>query len=206
MTGQLNVLVLESDAGAADVAETSLVEAGHQVVRCHEPGHALFPCNALAEGRACPLDGTPVDVTLDVRLHARTHPTAGEDGAVCALRQHVPLVVAGPDVLNPFDRFATEVIGRDDDIVASVERAARSPLSQHTEAAARAMREVLDARGLSVAPVVAVYRRRGGLVVEVAGGLALDRGTKDMAAVRMLAAVRALDQHAKGVDVAFIET
>jgi len=201
---KLNVLVLESDTGAADVAQTSLVEAGHSVVRCHESNHAAFPCNGLSDGGGCPLEGTPVDVALDVRLHARTHPTATEDGAVCALRQHVPLVVAGPDVLNPFDGFATENIDRDDDIVATVERAARSPLRRHTEAAARAMREVLDARELSVAPRVAVYRRQGSLIVEVAGGESLDRGTKDMAAVRMHAAVRGLDSHAKGIDVAFV--
>jgi hypothetical protein len=202
---KLNVLVLESDGGAADMAATTLVDAGHHVVRCHEGGHAAFPCNALTEGRSCPLEDTAVDVALDVRLHARTHPTATEDGAVCAVRQHVPLVVAGPDVLNPFEEFATENIGRDGDIVATIERVARSPLPQHTDAAARAMREVLDTRGLSIAPRVAVYRRHGSLVVEVAGGGLLDRATKDMAAVRMLAAVRALDSHAKGVDVAFVD-
>jgi hypothetical protein len=76
---------------------------------------------------------------------------------------------------------------------------------QHSDAAARALRDVLDARGLSVALRVAVYRRHGALLVEVAGGLALDRGTKDMAAVRMLAAVRAVDAHAKGVDVVFVD-
>jgi hypothetical protein len=200
---KLNVLVLESDAGAADVAETSLVDAGHSIVRRHQPNHTAFPCNGLAEG-GCPLEGTPVDVALDVRLHARTHPTPTEDGTVCALRQHVPLVVAGPDVLNPFDGFASEMVGRDEDVVATVERAARSPLPKHSDAAARSLRAVLDARGLSVAPRVAVYRRRGSLLVEVTGGESLDRGTKDMAAVRMLAAVRALDAHAKGVDVAFV--
>lgn len=202
---KLNVLVLESDTGAADIAQTTLVDAGHSVVRCHEPNHPSFPCNGLTDGGSCPLEGTPVDVALDVRLHARTHPTATEDGAVCALRQHVPLVVAGPDVLSPFEAFATETVARDDDIVRSVERAARAPLSRHTDAAARAMREVLDARGLTVAPRIAVYRRNGALLVEVAGGGSLDRATKDMAAVRMHAAVRALDSHAKGVDVAFVE-
>ena len=32
------------------------MRAGHQVLRCHEPGESPFPCNALIAGRQCPLD------------------------------------------------------------------------------------------------------------------------------------------------------
>jgi hypothetical protein len=204
MTGQLNVLVLESDHGAADVAETDLVEAGHRIVRCHEPGHAAFPCNALVAGHACPLEGVPVDVALDVRLHARTHPTPTEDGAVCAIRQHVPLVVAGPDVLNPFEAYATATVARDDDIVDAVERAARAPLPPQTEAAARAVRAVLDTRAVHANPIVVVKRQAGALVVDVTGASSLDRETKDVTAVRIVAAIREVDRAARGIDVRFL--
>lgn len=204
MSEQLNVLVLESDHGAADVARRDLEEAGHNVLRCHEPGHAAFPCNAL-NGEGCPLESTPVDVTLDVRLHARTQPTPLEDGVRCAIQQHVPLVVAGPNVLDPFAEFATVSVAREDDLVGAVERAARAPLAEHSEAAARAVREVLDRRELRTVARIEVHRRHGSLLVDISGLSGLDQATKDVAAVRIVAALRALDSHARGIDVRYVE-
>jgi hypothetical protein len=139
-----------------------------------------------------------------VRLHARTQPTPTEDGIACAIRHHVPLVVAGPDVLNPFEEFATATIGRDDDIVGSVEHAARAPLPKHTDAAARAIRAVLDSRGLRTTPIVSVRRAYGALVVDVSGASELDRETKDVAAVRIVAAIREIDRASRGIDVRFV--
>ena len=49
-------------------------------------------------------------------------PTPFEDGVSCALRHHVPLVVAGTTALNPFDDWTTVTAG-DDDIVEACERA-----------------------------------------------------------------------------------
>src|SRR5437660_5032568 len=112
MTANLHVLVLESDQGAADVAREELTAAGHVVLRCHDPGAPAFPCNALVKGGHCPLDAADVDVALDVRARPRSQPAAQEDGVACALRHQLPVVVAGTTVLNPYDGYAVEMLGR----------------------------------------------------------------------------------------------
>jgi hypothetical protein len=204
----LNVLVLESEQHTSRFAREELERAGHTVFGCHQDGRPAFPCNGLAEGHECPLRANVVDVALVVRSRPRSQPAPREDGVRCALQQHVPLVVAGSTLLNPYDEYATEVIDRGDHLVNAVERAARTPLRHHTERAARALREVLDRRDVSATPLVAVYRRKGALVVEVTakGTGTLDHETKSMAAVRITAAVRAFDPDAKGVDVVFQST
>src|SRR5438552_4030387 len=131
MADMLNVLVVESERGAAEVAREKLVAAGHTVLRCHEPGAAAFPCNALVKDRQCPLDAAVIDVALDVRSRPRSQPAPQEDGVVCALRHHIPVVVAGPEVLNPYDGYAV-VLGRTSDVVEACERAAHAPLHEHT--------------------------------------------------------------------------
>jgi len=199
---KLNVLLLESERRAADMACDALEAAGHAVVRCHEPGMPTFPCNALAEGKACPLEAGVVDVALDVRSRPRSQPSQEEDGVACAIRHGVPLVVAGATVMNPFEDYATATVEAGGDVAAACERAAHAPLRAHTEAAARALRDVLDRRELRVAPVVAVRRRHGALLVEVTVA-DLAESTKSMAAVRMAAALREIDHHARGIDVVF---
>jgi len=123
----VKVLVLESDAHAADKATTRLREAGHDVERCHEPGLPSFPCNALLGGGICPLDRDGIDVTVVVRSHPWPRPSALEDGVVCALRRGLPLVVAGRTILNPYDDWAAVVIDGVGGIVAAVEEAAGTP-------------------------------------------------------------------------------
>jgi hypothetical protein len=203
MSDRLNILVLESEVGAADEARRELEDAGHRVVACHEPGADAFPCAGLRDGRHCPLDGTVVDVALDVRPRPRSQPAPREDGVACVLRHHVPLVIAGPPGRNPFKQYAQATIPRTHGIVETCERTAHATLSAHTNAAARALREVLDRRHVNSSPLVAVRRRDGALLVEVKGADAIDRETRSMAAVRMVGAVRALDHDARGCDVVF---
>jgi hypothetical protein len=111
--------------------------------------------------------------------------------------------VAGPEVLNPFAEYATEVIGCHDDVVGSCGRASSAPLPAHTRAAAIALREVLDRRDLSISPVVRVVRRKGGLLIEVTGASDVGDAVQSMAAVRMTGAVRAIDHEARSVDVVY---
>jgi hypothetical protein len=202
-TERLNVLVLESERGAADVARHDLVTAGHTVVGCHEAGEPVFPCNALIEGRGCPLDTEVIDVALVVRRHHGAVPRASEDGARCALVHQIPLVVTGRVLLNPFDAFATEVT-RSENLVEACERAAHTSSRRHVDAAERVLREVLDRRGLDdVYPTLDVIRRRGCLLIRVRGAGALDHTTKNVASARMIGAVRAVDAYAHGIDVTF---
>jgi hypothetical protein len=47
----LNVMVLESEYGAADEARAELVEAGHVVSQCHDRGQPTFPVEELSTPR-----------------------------------------------------------------------------------------------------------------------------------------------------------
>jgi hypothetical protein len=203
MTAKLNVLVLESDRGAADGAREELAAAGHVALRCHEPGSPAFPCNALVQGQRCPLDAADVDVALDVRARPRSQPAAQEDGVACALRHHIPVVVAGATVLNPYDSYPVETLGRTYDVVAACEHASNAPLPEHTAVAGRMLRQVLDLRDIPAEPVVTVTRRHGALVAELERGEHVDDATKSMVSVRLTAALRQLDRHARGIDVVF---
>jgi hypothetical protein len=204
MIAPMHVLVVESERRGADRAVEELEQAGHVVARCTEPLAPAFPCAALSNG-ACPLDAAqPIDVVLDVRRHPGSQPAPGEAGVSCALRRHVPLVVAGGSALNPFAEWATEIQSEPFDVVPACERAAQGLLAPHTRVAALAVREVLDARGFEHACVLtAVYRRGGRLDVHVRAPSDLPREAKAMVSVRIVAAVRELDRHALGIDVVF---
>jgi hypothetical protein len=124
----VKVLVLESEPGAAQVAEQALLEADHTVVRCHPVGLPAFPCIALSDGR-CPLDEPGVDVAVTVRGHVHPRPAPLEDGAVCALRRAVPLVTAGRTALNPFAPWSAADV-EVEDVVTACEEAVRTRSSR----------------------------------------------------------------------------
>src|SRR5690349_9012775 len=129
----MRVLVVESDRGSADHAIRDLQASGHRVVRRHEPALPTFPSQAVSDAGTCPIETTDaVDVVLDYRFHPYPRPTPFEDGVACALRHHIPLVVAGSSALNPFDRWTTGIAG-DDDVVRACERAADAPLPRLAE-------------------------------------------------------------------------
>jgi hypothetical protein len=157
----------------------------------------------LREGRGCPFEEKPIDVVLDVRRRARTTPTLREDGVTCAIREHVPLVVAGPTVFNPYTDYATELCHDTVDVVAACERAAAAPLARHTRAAQDALDATLERRSLPADARVTVFRRSGALDVSVTQASQIDRATKNMIAVRITAALRAIDRYASGIDVVF---
>jgi hypothetical protein len=203
MSERLRVLVLESERGAADGAAHDLARAGHEIVRCHDAGAPAFPCSGLADDGECPLDDA-VDVALTVRAHPRSQPTGYEDGVACALRAHVPLVVAGTTALNPYEPWTAAEISHDGDVVAACEEAATAPLPRHGERATAMLHEVLRRRDVPAeAAHVVVRRHDGALAVTVCGAGALDVHTRSIAAVRITGALRALDRHAKAIDVSF---
>jgi hypothetical protein len=194
----LTVLVLESDRDASAEAAAALTAAGHVVVRCHDDGAPAFPCNALREHHACPLRERTIDVALTVRGRPRSQPAPHEDGVACALERHVPVVVAGETVLNPFEDFGAVAAGGD--IVAACEQAAARPLERHGRAATAALYAVLAERGETPSGHVEVHRSSGRLVATLIGGPS-DRAVRGIAAVRIIAALRAVDRDAAGIDV-----
>jgi hypothetical protein len=202
----LRVLVTQDEPGAADDAVQELERAGHTVLRCCEPTAAAFPCAALRDPSSCPLRNGGVDVALAVRRGGHTQPTRREEGAVCAVRQHVPLVVAGSDVSDPFQLWESEALGRTDNVVNACERVARAPLREHTRRATKAIDDVLlrrNHRGLVL--LVAVHRRDGRLDVTVRASEVLPGDVRGMIAVRIVAALRSYDRDATGIDVAITE-
>jgi len=97
----LKVLLLESHPGAGDTTADQLVQDGHQVHRCHEPGDTGFACVGLGPDRHCPIDHH-IDAAVLVRAGDEEVPTPHEDGVRCAIRAGIPLVEVNDDGPDPF--------------------------------------------------------------------------------------------------------
>ncbi len=199
----LAVLVVEADHRAAESAAEALRDAGHRVLRCSEPDEPAFPCAGLGGGE-CPLDASSVDVVLDVRGHPRSTTTMTETGVTCALRDGVPLVVAGRSAFNPFELHAEAVVASTDPstVVAACEQVVAEPLTRRSTAATEAARAALAATGEPAIEASAEVRRRGG-VLDVRVELTHDVSDSVVSAVanHVVAAVREVDRFAAGVDV-----
>jgi hypothetical protein len=199
----MNALVLESEPNAADATVEQLTNAGHRVFRCHEPGKPDFPCRALAGEGPCPLSDPGVDVAVTVRAHPDTRPTPREDGVACALRARVPLVVAGRNMLNPYEEWADEVVA-DGDVVAACERVVSTPSRDHSEVASDALREAVRRRAGSVGHADAVvWRDRSRLRVRLEGLDDPDGSSRGLVAADVAAALRAFDAQISKIDISF---
>jgi hypothetical protein len=197
----MKVLVLESDAGAADETVGALVGAGHHVSRCHEPGAAPFPCQGLDDHTRCPLDQDDTDVAVLVRRHPWPRPMPLEDGVRCALQRHIPLVVTGRLAGSPYQAWTTLEIDDPTQVVAAVEEAAHLPLARHSDAATAAMLEVLQRHEVDPSGALAEVHRDGGrLLVTLRIPLDTPDDAAEMAAVRATGAVRALDAYPGSID------
>jgi hypothetical protein len=198
----MRVLVAGSEPTGVQRATEQLRGAGHEVLRCHEDGEAEFPCAALRANRGCPLEVSAVDVVLDVH-GTSPMPSPYEDGVACAVRQHIPLVVARVGD-HPYTRWATREIDSDADVVAACEDAATACLVEHSVVAANAARSSLERAGLdSRGTTATVHRHDGRLQVH----LRLPphpEGLASMIGARVVGAVRAHDRSALGVDVTLV--
>jgi hypothetical protein len=195
----LNIMVLESECGAAGEATRELTAAGHTVLRCHDVGASVFPCRGLTDESTCPLRSHAVDVALTVRSVVSTQPTPSEDGARCALMQHVPLVVAGPAIFDPYTDLEVAVLDRTDDVVAACEEAASAELRGYARQAEAVIGDTIE--NLSSVPRVTVLRRDGGLCVTIGGLASRTEHERQIAAVRVVGAMHGLDRAARTIDV-----
>ncbi|MCB1013673.1 MAG: hypothetical protein KDB10_00955 [Acidimicrobiales bacterium] len=195
----MRILVTETHDDAAQPVTRQLLDAGHEVVRCREPDGPAFPCVGL-EPHGCPIEGG-VDVALTVRTGPPAEPTAREDGAVCALRRHVPLVVAGASGPNPFAGWATVTVG-DGDVVAACEAAAAADVARLSEVARAETRRFLEKRGHPVDGVEVRTRRSAHelkVELDLPGGLTGPEA--DAVAVSVADAVRAAEPTIPVIDV-----
>jgi hypothetical protein len=121
-----------TDDWAIEQSATELEAGGCKVLRCHEPGEPAFPCNALIEGRTCPLDAG-FDVVAAVRARPLATPSQAELGVVCALHAGVPLVVAGVGSDRPFGPWAAATVEQGGDVLTACEKVARSAATADPE-------------------------------------------------------------------------
>jgi hypothetical protein len=117
----LSVLVVGTDDWAIEQSATELEAGGCRILRCHEPGQPPFPCNALIEGRVCPLD-VGFDVVVTVRARPLSEPCQAELGVICALHRGTPLVVAGVASERPFGPWASLAVDQGGDVVTACEK------------------------------------------------------------------------------------
>jgi hypothetical protein len=198
----MKVLLLEGEHGAADEVVRQLTVSGHEVTSCHDRDGESFPCEGMIDGHSCPLDGEGVDVALVVRGELSPSLTAREDGVRCALRRHVPLVLAGVTDGSPYVGWATAMQEGVDEVVGVVEDAAAAPLERHGAAAQRAIVDLLVQEGIDTSAVtVEVHRRRAQLRATVHHAVPLEQRVADALAVRVQAALRGLDAYATKIDV-----
>jgi hypothetical protein len=106
----MRILLLESEPGVGAETSASLVDQGHEVLRCHEPGSDTFPCREVEAPGTCPLLGRPaVDCAVVVHQGDEEQPTYAEAGVSCAIRRGVPVVQRHEGHRSPFTGCAIPV-------------------------------------------------------------------------------------------------
>lgn len=195
----MRVLVVESHLGASRSLKGQLERRGHDVLTCHADDHERHGCRAVDPQQGCPLDRQKVDVAVDVRrsYHADTRPL--EQGAICAVRARVPLVVAGTSTDSPLEPWATSVVVGDvPAIVDAVEAVDGSLAPMHQRVVDEALDRLLPDEGAT-----AIVRRGPDLIhVDLSLPVHLTNAASEMVAVRVVDAVRRFDRTTATVDVA----
>jgi hypothetical protein len=206
----MRVLVVGTSNGAVEHTSDVLRDAGHDVTGCHRAERAAFPCRGL-RGDACPLDGPGVDVVVTARNRRANDgmwltPAPLEDGAVCALRRRVPMVVHGLTSMHPFAEWAAATSHEDDELLAVVDEVARMPMPAHSDLARETARQVVQTSGLPGVGVDAAVRRIDGRLRVT---LTLPPGAESVetgVTAKVLGALRRFDPDARGIDLGYART
>lgn len=201
----MRVLLIDQPANGADTTDpaTELVDFGHEVVRCFDEGHSEL-CRGMPGGFGCPADEGEVDVAVAVQLIDGS--PLQVDGVRCVVRHFIPLVTAGSGEADHSGLGDLIPVIHSGDAVSlgdAVETAAAIPLAHHGEVASVEFRSLLGRYGID-APGACVEVRRetgGSLRVVLRPGTKLEASVAQAAAVRVAAALRALDTKASGVGV-----
>ncbi len=204
----MRILMLESEPGAATAVANGLQQNGHQTTACHADGAPSFPCLGM-DGEHCPIDASTIDVAVAVEGPSSGDPdlASGLQGARCALRRFIPVVVVQPDAESPLTTYATSVspTAEPDDVHAAVEQAVATPLGRHSELATDALRATLALHEVAAdQATVAVTRAGSELNVVLHPGIELDEHTTEVASIRVLAAIHELDRSASRTNVTVV--
>jgi len=202
----VRVLVMGAPGPATEDAIQRLEDSGHVTVQCHDEREPVFPCKGVTA--RCPLDDGRVDVALAVRNHAWPRPTVFDRGVTCALRDAVPVVVAGAVALNPYDEWAAAVIGRDADVVETVERVALAPTTVPEAVACDTLRAGLVASGVPAWSArlarAEVAKQAGRIAIALFMPPGVTAWTAQNVASYVVTAVRANDRRARVIDLRIV--
>ena len=154
-----------------------------------------------------------VDVTLAVRQMPSAAPSRREDGVLCSIRHHVPVVVAGDTLFDPFETWEGHAVGELETTswtracaprTDRWRRIVRSPGSAAWEVVRLHSRDISVLEAVHrMETVEASVRRVGGrLLVEVVAEV--DPAVEPMVAVRVTVALRAFDKDARAIDVSVV--
>jgi hypothetical protein len=190
MTRTLDVLVIESQRHAADVAVDGLLAAGHRVHRCYDRHCSGFPCRAVTDPDDCPLDHA-ADVALLARRHPTPRPTPLEQPVTCAVRAGVPVVEVGPR--RTFDPYADWLLTQTEDpagAVPAVERAAEEALASLGRTVVGTIGPLLRDEDIDPADTACeIVREARDLHVRVRLPVDVDESLRQAVSVRTLAAL-----------------
>jgi hypothetical protein len=197
----MRVLVVESHLGASERLKTDLDRRGHQVLTCHGDHEERHGCRAVDALDRCPLDDAPVDVAIDVRRSYHPDVRPLEQGAICAVRARVPLVVAGTATDSPLEAWSSAVVVGDvPAMVEAVEGVDGGIAPMHQQVVDEALDGLLPDEGAT-----AVVRRGPDQVqVDLSLPTHLSVHDAEMVAVRIVAAVRRFDHTTSTIDVSLV--
>lgn len=193
----MDVLVPDRSTPLGEELARTIEAGGHTVHSCVRDDGAL-PCAALV-GQPCPLDEAPVDIAVDAHNPDGRAGVYG-DGALCAVRRRIPLVLTGDASSHPLAPWAAAVAGSDPraGVAAVIGRA----LAGHTAAARKALLHELHMQGtVSDSAEVEVFRRPGRLLVELRTDTSMSRTQAERLATHVAQAVRLYDRWAPKLDV-----
>ncbi len=196
----MRMLVVGTGPAAIEQAERTLVDAGHDVARCHDSGAPAFPCRALSGSSGCPLEEGPIDVAVTLRNRALSGPSPFEAGATCAIRRHIPLVVAGVTGGEPFSPWCSQIVEDPAEFVEVCEAVATVPAPGPSAEARRAVSLVLAAHDRHAEARATVWRQQGRLQAKITVPASCSDLKSTMAA-RVIGALRSFDEFATIVDV-----
>ena len=195
----MRVLVVESHTGASERLQQDLERRGHSVLTCHEDATERNGCRAVHADDGCPLDHGLVDVAVDLRRSYHPDPRPLEQGAICALRARVPLVIAGTATDSPLESWATSVVVGDvPAVVEAVEAVDGAVSPMHQRVVDEALESLLPGEGATAV----VRRDHDRIFVELTLPSHLSTHDTEMVAVRLVGAVRRFDPQVPTIDVA----
>lgn len=197
----MRILLVDGDRSEASVLAGQLGERGHEIVRCFpDEGHTL--CVGVDHPERCPVESLGCDVALVVREPAR-EPALREMGAICAVRRHIPLVEACPDVDSPFAGWSTPTGTAVVEAVEDFDSGFRPSLVAAVEAK---LADVPAVRRMGKVPTIAVRRMGSALHLSISLPSDTSRTDEESIVTWAVRALREADPHSATAEVTIRRT